>query len=113
MLKSYIIIALRHLFRNKVSSLISVAGLAIGFACVMWIALYIKAELAYDSFVQDANRVYRVNMDGKMGDNEFYAGYTPPPAGEALKTNFPEVESYTRIYRPGNQLTKYNSATEN
>jgi putative ABC transport system permease protein len=113
MLKSYIIIALRHLFRNKASSLISVAGLAIGFACVMWIAFYIKAELAYDSFVQDANRVYRVNMDGKMGDNEFYAGYTPPPAGEALKTNFPEVESYTRIYRPGNQLTKYNSATEN
>lgn len=112
MFKSYITIALRHLFRNKVSSLISVAGLVIGFACVMWIGLYIKTELAYDNFVQDANRVYRVNMDGKMGDSEFYAGYTPPPAGEALKNNFPEVESYTRIYRPGNQLTKYNNGSQ-
>ncbi|MFD1255664.1 ABC transporter permease [Mucilaginibacter terrae] len=113
MFKSYVTIALRHLFRNKVSSFISVAGLAIGFACVMWISLYIKTELAYDSFVQDASRVYRVNMDGKMGDSEFYAGYTPPPAGEALKNNFPEVESYTRVYRPGNQLIRYNNGVEN
>jgi putative ABC transport system permease protein len=113
MLKSYITIALRHLFRNKVSSFISVAGLAIGFACVIWIGLYIKTELAYDNFVQDADRVYRVNMDGKMGDSEFYAGYTPPPAGEALKNNFAEVECYTRIYRPGNHLIRYNNGVEN
>jgi putative ABC transport system permease protein len=113
MLKSYITIALRHLFRNKVSSFISIAGLAIGFACVMWIGLYIKTELAYDNFVQDADRIYRVNMDGKMGDSKFYAGYTPPPAGEALKNNFPEVESYARVYRPGNQLVRYNNGVEN
>ncbi|MDT3405007.1 ABC transporter permease [Mucilaginibacter terrae] len=106
MLKSYILISWRYLMRNKVSSLISVSGLAIGFACVMWIGLYIKTELAYDSFVNDASRVYRVNLKGKMGDSEFYAGYTPPPAGKALMDNFPEVESYTRIYNPGNLLIR-------
>ncbi|QJD94937.1 FtsX-like permease family protein [Mucilaginibacter robiniae] len=109
MFKNYFTIAYRHLLRNKVFSLISIAGLAIGFACVMWISLYTKNELAYDGFIQDANRVYRVNMEGKMGDSEFNAGYTPPPAGDALLNNFPEVESYTRIYRPGNQLIRYSS----
>ena len=107
MLKSYILISWRYLMRNKVSSLISISGLAIGFACIMWIGLYIKTELAYDNFVNDADRVYRLNMKGKMGDSEFYAGYTPPPAGKALMDNFPEVESYTRIYDPGKLLIRY------
>jgi putative ABC transport system permease protein len=113
MLKSYITITLRHLFRNKVSSFISIAGLAVGFACVIWISLYVKAELDYDNFVQDAQRIYRINIDGKMGDSEFYAGYTPPPAGAALQSNFPEVEAYTRVYQPGNLLVSTRGGAQN
>ncbi|MDO1499298.1 ABC transporter permease [Winogradskyella maritima] len=56
--------------------------------------------------------MYRVNLNGKMGDDEFYAGYTPPPAGETLVANFPEIESYTRIYRPGVDVLEYSNGSE-
>ena len=101
MIRNYIKIAARNIFRHKVRSLINILGLAIGLTSVILIALFIKDELQYDKFFEDANQIYRVNVEGKMGDNEFYAGYTPPPAGATLVDNFPEIESYTRIFRPG------------
>ncbi len=100
MLKNHLKIAWRNILRYKTNSVINILGLGIGLTCVILIVLFIQNELAYDSFVKDSADVYRVNIDGKMGDNSFYAGYTPPPAGKALVDNFPEVASYTRIYRP-------------
>jgi len=107
MFRNYIKIAWRNLVRNKVISLINVSGLAIGFACVLLIGLYIKNELGYDRFFNDANRIYRVNLDTKMGNDEAVIGHTPPPAGAALMKNFSEIESYTRILQPGDEIIHY------
>lgn len=101
MFRNYIKIAARNIFRHKASSLINIVGLAIGLTSVILIALFINDELQYDKFFEDANHIYRVNVEGKMGENEFYAGYTPPPAGATLVDNFPEIERYTRIFKPG------------
>ncbi|PHN95335.1 ABC transporter permease [Maribacter sp. 6B07] len=112
MFKIYLKIAFRNAFRYKGNSIINIAGLAIGLTCVILIALFINDELSYDRFFNDADQVYRVNLNGKMGDDEFYAGYTPPPAGETLVANFPEIESYTRIYRPGVDVLEYSNGSE-
>ncbi|MCM4161482.1 FtsX-like permease family protein [Antarcticibacterium flavum] len=101
MIRNYIKIALRNILRYKASSMINVSGLAIGLCSVILIALFIQDELQYDQFFEDSAQIFRVNVEGKMGENEFYAGYTPPPAGAKLVNNFPEIESYTRIFRPG------------
>jgi putative ABC transport system permease protein len=107
MLKNYLKITWRNLTRNKVSSIINISGLAIGLACVLLIGMYVKDELSYDRFFKDANRIYRVNTHEKMGNDEFTAGHTPPPVGLALVNNFPEIESYTRIYMPGNEVVHF------
>jgi len=107
MIRNYIKIAWRNLTRNKVSSIINISGLAIGLACVLLIGMYVADELSYDRFFKDANRIYRVNLDGKMGNNQFVAGHTPPPVGAALQSSFPQIESYTRIYRPGDEIVHY------
>ncbi|OKS85963.1 ABC transporter permease [Mucilaginibacter polytrichastri] len=107
MIKNYFKIAWRNLTRNKVSSIINISGLAIGLACVLFIGLYVNDELSYDRFFKDTNRLYRVNLDGKMGNEEFLLGHTPPPVGAALKNNFSEIESYTRIFRPGNEIVYF------
>ncbi len=112
MIRNYFKIAWRNITRNKVNSFINIAGLAIGLTCVILIALFIKDELNYDQFFDNASSIYRVNIDGKMGDNSFYAGYTPPPAGAALVDNYPEVESYTRLYRPDTDVIEYESAAQ-
>jgi putative ABC transport system permease protein len=107
MFRNYLRIALRNLSRNKVSSVINVGGLAIGLACVMLIGMYVKDELSYDRFFKDADRIYRINTHEKNGSDEFTAGHTPPPAGQALVNNIPEIESYTRIYKPGDEIVHY------
>ena len=109
MFKNYLKVALRNTFRYKGNSIINISGLAIGLTSVILITLFIKDELSYDRFFKDAEQVYRVNINGKMGDGEFYAGHTPPPAGKTLVNNFPEIEAYTRIYRPGVEVIEYNN----
>ena len=106
MLKNYLKIALRNLNRNKINSIINISGLAIGLACVLLIGLYIKDELNYDRSFKDADRIYRVNTHEKIGNDEFIAGHTPPPVGAALVSNFPEIESYTRIFKPIESVVK-------
>jgi len=84
MFKNYFKVALRNAFRYKGNSIINISGLAIGLTCVILITLFINDELSYDRFFNDSERIYRVNLNGKMGDGEFYGGYTPPPAGKTL-----------------------------
>ena len=118
MIKNYLKTGWRNLTKNKVSSIINISGLAIGLACIILIGMYVKDELSYDRFFKDTNRIYRVNLDGKMGNDQFIVGHTPPPAGAALVNNFPEIESYTRIFLPGDEIIHYenrgqkNSLTE-
>lgn len=107
MIKNYIKIAWRNLVRNRVSSIINISGLAIGLACVFLIGMYVKDELSYDRFFKDSNRIFRVNLDGKMGNEQFIVGHTPPPAGAALVNNFPEIETYTRILKPFDEVVHY------
>ncbi|HEY8927970.1 MAG TPA: ABC transporter permease [Mucilaginibacter sp.] len=118
MIRNYIKIAWRNLLRNKISSIINISGLAIGLACVLLIGMYVADELSYDRFFNNANRIYRINLDGKMGNEQFTVGHTPPPVGLALKNSFPQIESYTRIFLPGDKIVHYeykgqkNSLTE-
>jgi len=107
MIKNHLKITWRNLERNKVSSIINISGLAIGLACVFLIGMYVKDELGYDSFFKDASRIYRVNLEGNMGGDQFIAGQTPPPVGADLKNTFPQVESYTRLYSPGDEIIHY------
>jgi len=104
MIRNYLKVAWRNLVRNRISSIINVGGLAIGLACVVLIAMYVKDELRYDRFFKDSERIYRVNIHEKMGNDEFTAAHTPPPVGDALQSNFPEIESYTRIFKPGDEV---------
>lgn len=107
MIKNYFKIAWRTITRNKVTSIINIAGLAIGMACVILILFYVQDELRYDRFFKQATRIYQVNINGNQDGNEFLTGNTPPPVGPALVNEFPEIETYTRIYRPGEIVVRY------
>ncbi len=109
MLKNYFKIAWRNAIRNRIQASINLFGLALGMGCVLLIALYIKQEYQYDRHFADADRIFRVNINGKMGEEEFFAGYTPPPAGRTLMESFSEIESYARLYRPGQKIIRTGS----
>ncbi len=99
MLKNYIIIALRNLQRYKVFSFINIVGLAVGLACCMLIALYVRHELSYDRYHTKADRIYRVTRDWvtSEGTVSLHLGNVAPPIGPLLKNDFEEIEEVARM----------------
>lgn len=93
MLKSYLLIALRSLRRNKLHASINIIGLAIGMACCILITLFVQFELNYDRQNKDADRTYRMAI-GLEANTWAISAF---PIGSLLKDNFPEIEKYTRI----------------
>src|SRR5687767_1530004 len=60
MIKNYVKIAWRNLFRNKGFSLTNLLGLTIGITCTIFIFLWVKDELAYDKFHKNHDNIYQV-----------------------------------------------------
>jgi putative ABC transport system permease protein len=114
MFQNYFKSAWRNMLHNRTSSLINISGLSIGIACTLLIVIFIKNELSYDRFHRDSNRIFQVVLNGNMDGQEFWAGNTPPPVGAALTSNIPEVESFTRFYKPNDIVVRYeqNNASE-
>ena len=48
MIKSYLLVALRSIKRNKLHASINIIGLAIGMTCCILITLFVQFELGYD-----------------------------------------------------------------
>ena len=100
MLKNYLMIALRHLVSHKLYSAINILGLAIGLACCILIALFVRHELSYDEHYANAERIYRVSRDffPPDGSPELYLAAMAPNAAPLLKSDFPEIEKAARIF---------------
>lgn len=97
MYKNYLIVALRVFNREKLYSLINVTGLALGVLCCLMIYLFIRDEISYDKFHNDADRIYRVAAAYmRQGQWEPYSTNAWRTA-ELIKTNFGEVEQMVRI----------------
>jgi putative ABC transport system permease protein len=63
MIKSYLTVALKHLTGQRLYSAINIAGLAVGLACFILIALFVRHELGYDRHFANAERIYRISRD--------------------------------------------------
>ncbi|WP_262694255.1 ABC transporter permease [Kordiimonas aquimaris] len=100
MLRSYFIIAVRHLLRNRLYSLINIMGLAIGVAACLLIFLFVRYETSYDKWMPNAENIYRVNYKQNMKAGEdLVCSCAPGKAKFAFEQYFPkEVEEATRFY---------------
>ncbi len=98
MLKSYLVVALRNLKKQKFYSAINTIGLAVGIASCLIIVLYVTNELSYDRHFSNSDRIYRVESEIKFGDNHLVLSVTPGPMAETLRKDYPEVEASTRLW---------------
>ncbi len=98
MIKNYLTVALRAIFRNKLSSFINIFGLALAMTCSILIYLFIKDELSYDRYHTHADRIYRVtrNFLSPDGSVNLHLGHLAPPFGPLLKNDFSEFEEVAR-----------------
>ena len=107
MIRNFFKVTYRNFTRQKGYSIINILGLAIGLASAILIFIFIMNELSYDKCYKNYDRIYRVYMDGQMGENVIHAAWTPAPMASTLKKDFPEVEYSARVREQGNMLIKY------
>ena len=89
MIRSFLIIILRILWRNKVTSFINIFSLAIGMTAFILIMLYVHHEFSYDKFNEHYDRIYRLEA-GEYGK-------FPPIIGEYLRNEIPGIENVSRL----------------
>lgn len=104
MLRNYFKIAFRNLRRNNIYSLINIIGLTIGLTGSCMLFMYIQNELSYDAHIKDKERIARVLTTTVEDDRVRTYGRNPSAAGEALQSEFGQIEVTTTIYQPFGHL---------
>lgn len=98
MLKNYLKLALRNLWRNKTFSLINVIGLSIGIAVCISILLFVQFEKSFDKI--HTKNIYRLNEvqspEGMAAPQK--VALSMYPMGSTLKDEFPEIKNYVRLH---------------
>ncbi len=107
MLKNYLKIAFRNLFKHKGYSFINITGLAIGIACCVVIYLYITDELGYDKYHSNLDRIYRVAGKYQSKTSSSASATICAPVGQVLQDNFPQVEKVAQVLPVSSGLVKY------
>jgi putative ABC transport system permease protein len=98
MLRNYLKIAFRIIFRNKIFSAINIFGLAISLTVSILILVYIFHELSYDKFHENKNNIYRLVIDqqreGKL--NKICVGTAA--MGIDMQLHIPQIEKCVRFH---------------
>ncbi|HEY6978512.1 MAG TPA: ABC transporter permease, partial [Chitinophagaceae bacterium] len=106
MLKNYLKVALRNLWKNKAFSAINIIGLSAGLAVCLLIVLYVINELGYDKYNANADRIYRIDADIFFNNTLFTAATSPEPFAPTLMREYPQVEQMVRLNSQGDILIK-------
>ena len=105
MLKNYLKIAVRNLRKYKTGSFINIVGLSIGLAFCILIYLFIKDELSFDSFHEQADSIYTIVINDHF--YEYSHRHGPVPMAPVLKDHFPEIRDFARLVSRRNVPVKY------
>src|SRR5215472_15400878 len=106
MLKNYLRVAFRNLWRHKGFSFLNIMGLTIGMSACFLIFLYVKFELSYDNFHSKGDRIYRVVCDILNPTETIKFNVAAPAMPVAAKHDFPEIEKQVRVYT-GDDLVRH------
>jgi ABC-type lipoprotein release transport system permease subunit len=104
MFKSYLIIAFRNLYKNKLYSIINIVGL--GTAMALCVVAYVNYQFSesFNNFHERSDEIYMVNAHDIRNDRRQDYINAPTPLAPAIARDIPGVEEYVRIARNGGSL---------
>src|SRR5260221_896198 len=97
MIKNYLRIAFRNLWKHRVYSSLNILGLTIGMSACFLIFLYVRFELSYDNFHSKKDRIYRMVCDIKTPTEVLNIGVCSAAMVINAKDEFPEIEKVVRF----------------
>jgi putative ABC transport system permease protein len=96
MFHHYLLSAFRQMSRNKIMSLINMVGLAVGLCAFFLISRYVAFEMSYDTFHENANRIFRVAYsESKNTEARFASAKNFIGIPDLVKQHLPEVTAAT------------------
>ncbi len=104
MLKNYFRVAIRNFLRDKLFTIINLAGLAISLTCVCIILAYLNYELSFDKHYSNSPRIYRLISERTKGNDNEKSVSLPEPLATTLKKEFPEIELVTLLEKSEGQF---------
>lgn len=98
MFRHYLVMATRSLAQHRLYSFINVAGLSIGLASAILIALYVRDQLSYDGWIPGTTHLYRLELTFHFpGRSPLRLASAPFPAVTAVREQLPEVKAATHL----------------
>lgn len=104
MIKNYIKIAFRNLWKNKTYSAINILGLTLGITCSSLLFMLVIDEFSFDKMYDKKDRLYRLVEINSESEETREFGMVPAPTGKTLSEDYEEIEDYTRLYKFGGQI---------
>lgn len=100
MLRNYLRIAVRGIWKHRLFSFINIFGLACGLLVCLLAIIYLKGVWSYDNFHPQKDRIYRILTDvtTKEGNKMAFAS-SPLPLAVTLKNDYNFVENSARVVR--------------
>ncbi len=89
--------ALHNILRNKLYSLINIAGLSIGIAIILFIFLLVKNETTYDTFHPEGKRLFRIIETSDSRNDHSVSGFACYPDAPEITASIPGIDGFCRI----------------
>lgn len=97
MLRNYLKTTYKLIRKDKVYSVINVAGLAIGIVGSLLILVYVAGQLSYESMHKNRNNIVRVSVKFGSGNGTMNLAGAMSALGPAATAQIPEVRSAVRF----------------
>ena len=93
MIKHYLKITIRRLFRQRTYSITNILGLTVGLTASVLIFLWILDEISVDRFHTKIDRTYKVMINDIYADGRMETYEAPTVMiGKALRKDVPEID---------------------
>ncbi len=95
MIRNYIKIALRNIFKNKTFSVINIFGLAVSMSVCLLVITMIAGMKEYDRFHRNYDRIYRILSKQVVGSS--MNATSPAPIGPYLKDQYEWIDDVVTL----------------
>jgi putative ABC transport system permease protein len=105
MFRNYLMAALRNLARNRLYTGINIVGLGVGFTAAILMALYVRSEFNYDTFLPGYDRVFSVTeVYHPPGGGPLRVDAALPNIAAPMKVDYPAIGTIARLAQGGGDL---------
>lgn len=97
MLKNFIKITLRNLYKEKMYATINISGLSLGLACCIIIGLFLHSEFTYDRHNLKHKQIFRIVTEINNSGRTDSFPLVSPVLGPMLARDYAEIQAYVRF----------------